>query len=49
VIACLLTETTIKGKSKKVGDIPRIDIRKKKPLRWKDNKNGAIEKVFAIT
>jgi hypothetical protein len=47
-IACLLTGTAIKDESKKVGDCPRADIRKKKKtLRCKDNKSGAIEKMPA--
>jgi hypothetical protein len=44
-IACLLTGTPIKSKSKKVGDCPRTGIRKEKSLRCKHNKSGTIGKV----
>jgi hypothetical protein len=47
VIACLLTGTKIKGKTKKVGDCPQIGIRKGKTLRCKDKKSGDIEKAPA--
>jgi hypothetical protein len=46
-IACLLTETPIKGKNKKVGDCPRTGMRKEKLLRCKDNKSGRIGKEHA--
>jgi hypothetical protein len=46
-IACLLTGTPIKGKSKKVGDCPRTGVRKEKALRCKDKKSGVIGKTHA--
>jgi hypothetical protein len=46
-IACLLTGTTIKGKSKTTGDCPQNGIRKEKSLRCKDKKSGAIGKAHA--
>jgi hypothetical protein len=48
-IACLLTETKIKGKTKKVGDCPRSDILKEKSLRYKDKKSRAMGKVPTVT
>lgn len=48
-IACLLTGTTIKGKGNKVDDRSRSDIPKKKSLRCKDKKSGAIRKAPMAT
>jgi hypothetical protein len=47
--SCLLTWTTIKGKTKKMGS--RIDILKEKSLRCKNKnkKSGVLEKVFVPT
>jgi hypothetical protein len=45
-IACILTGTTIKRKSKKVDDCPRSGTRKEKPLKCKGKKSGAIGKVL---
>jgi hypothetical protein len=39
-IACLITGTEIKGKSKKVGDCPQTGTRKGKSLRCKYKKSG---------
>jgi hypothetical protein len=44
-IACLLTGTSLKGK-RKVDECSRTDIPKKRSLRCKDNKSGAIAKAF---
>jgi hypothetical protein len=46
-IACLLTGTSIKGKSEKVGDCPRTGMRKEKSLKCKDKKSDVIGKVRA--
>jgi hypothetical protein len=46
-IACLLTGSTIKSKSKKVGDCPRTGTRKEKSLRCKGKKGEAIGKAPA--
>ena len=46
-IACLLTGTKIKGRSKKVKDCHRTGTRRGKRLTSKDKKNSAIEKVSA--
>jgi hypothetical protein len=47
-IACLLTGTTLKGKGK-VDECSGTDIPKKKSLRCKDKKNGAIAKAPMAT
>jgi hypothetical protein len=47
-IACLLTGTKIKGKSKKVGDCPQTGTRKSKSLRCKDKKSDETGKASAV-
>ena len=47
-IACRLTGSTIKDKSKKVGDYARADIQKKKKLRCKDKKSDSIGKAHVV-
>jgi hypothetical protein len=47
-IACRLTGSTIKDKSKKVGDYPRADIQRKKKLRCKDKKSDSIGKAPVV-
>lgn len=44
-IACLLTGTSTKGKSKKVGDRPQTTFRKEKSIRCKEKKIGATRKA----
>ncbi|KAM0891486.1 hypothetical protein ACQ4PT_026382 [Festuca glaucescens] len=44
-IAFLLTGTSTKGKSKKVGDCPQTTIRKEKSIRCKDKKFDATRKA----
>jgi hypothetical protein len=46
-IACFLTGSTIKSKSKNVGDYPRAGTRKEKSLRCKGKKGEAIGKAPA--
>jgi hypothetical protein len=46
-IACLLTGTKIKGKSKKVGDCHQTGTQKDKSLRCKDKKSGDTGKASA--
>jgi hypothetical protein len=46
-IACLLTGSTIKSKSKKASDCPRTGIRKEKSLKGKGKKGEAIGKAPA--
>jgi hypothetical protein len=46
-ISCLLTGSTIKSKSKKVGDCPRTGTRKEKLLKCDGKKGEAIGKALA--
>jgi hypothetical protein len=47
-VACVLTGTTIKGKSKNVGDCPWTCIQKEKPRICNDKKSGTIERRLRL-